>query len=462
METTCDIAIVGGGASGLAAAIAAARTASGAGRSVSVAVLEASERVGRSILKTGNGRCNFSNEHVADGRMLFDYHNAAFFREVLGTLCNQNAVSAGTEVEGLPDARIVGEQGGTRPDPVLDFFEGLGLEWRQEAEGRRYPLANKASVVLDVLRAEAARLGVKEACGCPVRAVEPPREEGALFTLCLEDGVFWRAKVVVVACGGEAIGRIELPSGASGGNGLEVDVAPLVALPASPVLGPLRCSDESCRLTRELDNIRVRCTVSLFRPQDASDSRELVLVRAEPGEMLFRAYGVSGICVFDLSRAAQPGDTLSIDLLDPLVPRIQARGYLERRRDQLLALYDSLDCARFLRGLVLPRVADVLLKYAGLQDGDALDDAALDSLESALTMLSLEVVGVGAPDQCQVRRGGLSVASFDPATMEACALPGLFACGEALDVDGPCGGYNLHWAWASGLVASMSAARAVR
>ena len=428
MNTTCDIAIVGGGAAGLAAAIVAAQAAHAAGKPLRVVVLEASDRVGRSILKTGNGRCNFTNQHIAEGPALADYRNADFVRAALDAL---NVVFP------EPDFN----------DPVLAFFEDLGLEWRQEEDGRRYPLSNKASTVLDVLRAEAARLGVEEVCEARVAAVEAPTEADKPFTLRLADGQFWRAGAAVVAAGGAAVERIDFVS----------PLSDLTINPAQPTLGPLAVTEADQAFTRELDNIRVRCCVSLFR-EESPGSNTLALVRAETGELLFRPYGVSGICVFNLSRLARPGDTVQINFLQ-MGDFDHSRIYIDSR---LAGLAEHLGQAptyeQFMRGLVLPRVADTLFKRAGL---NAQDTAVAEELFQMLCLCGFEVAGVGPADVCQVQRGGFVPEQFDSATMQALDQPGLFVVGEALDVDGPCGGYNLHWAWASGMLSGYAAAQQI-
>lgn len=412
------LAIVGGGAAGLAAAIAAGEQARESGTSLSITVFERDDRVGRSILATGNGRCNFSNHNIK----FFNYHNYEFVGQVVG------------RIGVAPD-----------DDAVHGFFASHGLAWREEPDGRQYPQANKASVVVDVLRASAAAVGVREACEREVLAIDPPREPGKPFTLRMADDVLERADAVIVACGGKASESLVAEG--------------LAFVPLQPVLGPLRCSAEDVKLTRELDNIRVRCTVSLVR--NAGDCDEVVAL--EHGELMFRKYGVSGICVYDLSRKAQPGDEISINFLPDLDPfdEGEVEGFLGARWDALSAQFGALSYGGFLRGLLLPRVFEALLKRHGLHADEACSRDAAVGLASLLTMFHLKVEGIADPDQCQVRRGGFDVAGFDPATMAARTIPGLFAAGEALDVDGPCGGYNLHWAWASGLIAGRCAAELV-
>ena len=407
------IAVIGGGASGLAAAIAAART--GAAR---VTVYEADERVGRSILATGNGRCNFSNARIDAGL----YWNGAFVGQVF------------CAAETLP-AQAVGGCAGA--NSVLRLFASCGLRWREEAQGRLLPATGKASTVLDVLRAAARAAGVREACGNAVCAVELPRREGSPFTLRMADGAFERADAVIVAAGGRHV--------------LDLLPADVEVVPFSPVLGPLKTE---VRPIRALDNIRVRCSVRL--------RRDGAVVAVERGEVLFRKYGVSGIAVFNLSRFARSGDALEIDLLTEalgLREGADAAVALAARRDALANVGMAATCCDVLRGAVLPLVAEALCEVAQVDEGAAPTDEALARIAHAGTAFALSVEGPGDVRQCQAHRGGIAVDALDPQTMALRRTPGLFAAGEAVDVDAPCGGYNLHWAWASGMVAGWSAAR---
>lgn len=408
------LAIVGGGAAGLAAAIAAGDCALETGLPLRIIVYERDDRVGRSILATGNGRCNFSNSNLLTG----GYYNAEFVEEVFAAL------------------------GETSADSVVHrFFEGCGLAWREEEDGRQYPRANKASVVVDVLRAAAACRGVVEACGREVSSIDPPRSPGKRFTLKMSDGVLERADAVVVACGGKAV------------SSLEAHGAPV--LRTRPVLGPLKVTPEYAGITRELDNIRVKCAVALERKRGARYER----VALESGELMFRKYGLSGICVFNLSRLAWPGDYLFVDLLQEACSG-QVEENLRLRWRHVAGRYgESLTYADFLRGLLLPRVSEALLKHAGIALDDSFSSECIPDLANLLTRFPFEVSGIADPEKCQVRRGGFDVAAFDPNTLGCRGVAGLHAAGEALDVDGPCGGYNLHWAWASGMAAGSSAAK---
>ena len=410
------LAIVGGGAAGLAAAIAAGERVRAIGAALDIVIYESDERVGRSILATGNGRCNFSNARL-DVRK---YYNAPFVGDAFDALNRRFGA-----------------------DYVHEFFASLGLAWREEPDGRQYPLANKASVVVDVLRAAAAEYGVREECDAHVSAIDPPHESGKLFTLRMRDGKFERADAVIVACGGRAIAALEAHE--------------IPHLPTRPVLGPLKVARDDIPFVRELDNIRVKCAVTLARKEGVVFTR----IMTESGELMFRKYGVSGICVFNLSRFAESGDVLRIDFLQ-VGGSDRAEELLRRRRELLAARFgEQVTYAMVLRGLFLPRVAEAVLKSSEIDPDATFSPFDAAPLARLLCAYPLEVAGIADPSISQVRRGGFAVDAIDPATMQARGLPGFFVAGEALDVDGPCGGYNLHWAWTSGLLAGASAADAL-
>lgn len=418
--------IIGGGSAGLAAAVAAADTLRTHGEragarddadAIEVTVCEADERVGRSILATGNGRCNFSNARI-DAEL---YRNAEFVGAALDELRDQAACD-GTFRDAVAHA-----------DPVHAFFADLGLVWREEGEGRLYPLANKAASVLEVLRAAARDTGVLEECGCEAVRIDVPAHASDRFHVRFADGAVRHADAVIVATGGRTA-RTLLP------EEFEVEEP-------RPVLGPLRTD---ARLVKALNNIRVRCAVSLASPDGETKAHEV-------GEVLFRDYGISGIVVFNLSRFAEEGDALCIDLL-PQTDAPTLESLLLERRARLLERAGTCTGDDVLRGMVLPAVGRGVLKAAGLQPEAPFGKRDAAALAGALKGLALEVRGVGEPRQCQVRRGGFAVEAFDPRSCASFAVPGLHVIGEALDVDAPCGGYNLHWAWASGMLAGRAAA----
>lgn len=377
----CDVCVIGGGASGLAAAVAAVEAGA------SVAVLERAVECGRTILATGNGRCNLMNSRLRGPAPAWERYNEP---EFVASVCGPNF-----------------------GDDALAFLEGCGLAWAEEDDGRLYPLSRQASSVREVLIARARRAGAVLA---PAREVTGVAADAGGWRVTFrgadagpgpEDGSLLARSVVLAAGGGEGLTRS----------------LGLACAPYEPVLCSLACAPENGSVDLgELDGRRAHVVARLLRGGAE--------VAREAGEVLFRPYGLSGIVVFDLSRLARRGDVVALDLTCGMAPS--------------LARELATDAGGSAAGVLDPRVAEAL------GGGTAALDIACD--------LRFVVSGPAEPERAQVTRGGLLVSQFNPATLEAHGVPGLFACGEALDVDGACGGFNLAWAWKSGLVAGHAAA----
>ncbi len=411
------IAVIGGGASGLVAALEAARAG------VQVDILEAADRVGKKILSTGNGRCNLSNANLlVKGYSAKDYNRSAFVQEAMSAL---------------------------PPQDVLQFFSDMGLLVYQADEGRIYPYSGKASSVLDVLRLSVREAGARERCGCGVSRVLPKggtTDEGAWLVRFDDDHS--ETFDAVIVCTGGAPGKDLLPKDVSMNR-------------PRPVLAALRCDT---RPIKGLSGIRVRARLYLDTdPQDLRDAwldivdspREDVALGPETyGEVLFRDYGISGIAAFDMSRYARPGETIYIDLVPDMSPQEKvdfiydaATAHPNRTATQVMA------------GMLPLRVARAVVLAAGLNpDEPIIAEQEAVVLAMASESFGLSYKGIADPKQAQVTRGGYDVSQFSAHTMECFAHPGLYVCGESLDIDGCCGGYNLHWAWTSGILAGRAAA----
>lgn len=426
-----DIAIIGGGASGLACAVACMQQVRlqahkqdcsnpslqsySDKRFPRIVVLESGKRIGASIMRSGNGRCNFSNANLEVSR----YHHADFVQKVFSAL------------EANPFA-----------PSVLEWFKQLGLVWKEApgTGGLLYPFSNKANSVLDVLRYAIDVNGIELCTSSTVQAIRTTHAEhsacsSARFTvigetaLTQDDSVPFAidAYQVVIASGGitpkTLFSEVKMPY---------VDPEPL--------LGPIQTT--SSVSLKNLDGIRMQTKLSI--PKRSFE---------EEGEVLFRDYGISGIVVFNASRYAQIGDTIVLDF----VPQcsMEELTALFKQRIELIGTRKPED---FLTGFVVARLAAVLLQNAGLDKVSQITKADAKKLAKACKEFPLTCQGIADERTCQVRRGGVQPSAVNSATLQINGYPGLFVLGEVLDVDGPCGGYNLHWAWTTGLLAGCALA----
>ncbi len=411
------IIVIGAGASGMMAAIAAARN------KAAVTVVDAMERAGKKILLTGNGRCNLTHmdEHPEDSCFGAD---RGWIRAVMRQF---------------------------PPAETRRFFAELGLP-TFEKNGYVYPVTGQASSVAAVLTAEMRRLGVKLKLS-----------EKILF-LEKEDRI-WKARTaswcyegdaVILACGSKAA-----PKTGSDGSGYELArMTGHRIVPVSPALTPVICEGD---FFRSAAGVRCRAEVSLYPRGTDGKSRGQALHR-ERGELLWTNYGVSGILVFQLSRfissSRRPEKELILeaDLLpdlseDELFRTISARAEaLGRERISVL-----------FAGMLNEKLIPLILKNAELTGKDSCEKllrekGRIEALVHGIKHVLLIPKGTKSFDACQVCAGGVDTAQTDCRTLESRLRSGLYFAGEILDVDGLCGGYNLQWAWASGYTAGRAAA----
>ena len=403
------ILIVGGGAAGLAAAISAAKTARGA----QVVVLEGQDRLGKKILATGNGRCNLGNQRVLPAHY--------------ETRC--------------PDRlRILLKNMPAEATPR--FFEQCGLLCTPDEEGRLYPYCRQASMVLDVLRAALERAGVDVACSCEVAEVE--KGPGG-FSVRTRDGRAFSAACVVLAAGGQAGPQF-------GTDGSAFALARMLGHSVAepyPCLVPLRCAG----FPVGLKGVRANCALSLYL-----DGR---CAGTERGEVQFAEYGLSGIPAMQLSCLLGPGVKkagTSVDFFPEMAFPV-LRGMLEQRCAS--GMFASLET--LLLGLVAKKLGHAILKSCGLQPlsraPGSLSRREVNALASALKNWRFAVEGTLPWTQAQVTGGGVPLAEVKTEGCASLRCPGLYLSGEVLDAAGDCGGFNLQWAWATGIAAGRAAAR---
>ena len=421
-STARDIVIVGGGAAGLTAGIAAARAMKGQG---SVLILEHGQRVGKKLLSTGNGRCNLTNVHAS----VENYHGASsgFISSILGQFS---------------------------PQDTMRYFASLGLLCREEEDGRVYPYSGQAAAVLDLLRGELALLGVQELCDCNLISIKR-HQQG--FLLTTNTGELYTRKLIM-ATGGKA-----LPSSGSDGSGYAfMQSLHHTVTPVFPALVQIKTDAAA---VRSLKGLRCQGSITLLADGKAR--------RTENGEIQFTESGLSGICTFQLSRMVSEyflcktihgTPCKKIELVLDLMPEYEEDRVCEMVRERVKLLTET-TLENFLVGILNKRIGQAMLKAAGfsslsVQSRD-LTDAALSTIAHTIKGWRFMPTGTMPWNHAQITAGGVTANEFSPKTLESINTPGLYAAGELLDVDGDCGGYNLQWAWSSGYVAGTSAAAAL-
>ena len=398
-----DVGIIGAGPSGLAAAIAAGRDGE------SVILLEKMGQVGKRLLSTGNGRCNLMNLHPSPYT-----GDSAFAEAVMGS------------------------------DPVAEltaFWDSLGLYLRYDSEGRGYPCTFMAATVMEVLKAELKRLNVEIRTGAAVQHLEKVQHD---FLLRHENGTSISTGRVIVATGGTAQPKL-------GGNDSAWSWLKQMGhemIPARPALVPLRTD---ARSIGGLAGMRVKCQISLER-----DGKPL---HEERGELLFTERGISGICVMQCSRFLPPdGKALCrVNLVPDLFPDRRAVYEELIRRQQAMPEAEPVS---LLLGLCASKIGYAVCKQAGLalrgEKAAELSAAQIESMAGALTGYRIQVSGPEGMDRAQVMSGGVDCVCIRPDNMESLLCSGLHITGELLNVDGDCGGYNLMFAFLSGLRAGKN------
>lgn len=379
------------------AALAASRNVAGD----EILILEKNDRVGKKLLATGNGRCNLSNAH-----------------------CNWQGYG-GVNSEFAKEALIE-----MSPEATLDLFEGIGLMTREEEDGRIYPYSGHGASVRDALEAGLISAHVDRAVGKTAVALE---KDVAGFLIQTSDGGIYKGKHVVITTGGKAGSQ----HGSTGdGYDFAKGVGHTLVRPL-PALVQMRTENP---VFQNLKGVRAEGTVTL--------EIKGKLVAKEEGEIQFTAEGLSGICIFDLSRFYDPSLGHTFVLVDffPEYSEDTLRDILVKRK-KILQNRRNLT---ILDGMLHPKLASVLLDKGK-------DDPIF--LSKVLKNWRVEISATKGWPDAQVTAGGVSCSEIDSSTMESKLLPGLYFAGEVLDVDGRCGGWNLQWAWSSGYLAGRNAAK---
>ncbi len=405
----------------------------------SVLIIERNEELGRKLLATGNGRCNFTNLQATAE----DYGEAAPF--------------VASVFQQMPPARL------------CQLFASFGIVSREEAEGRVYPYSGQGSAVCSQLKRQLQQRQVNVRCG--VSAVQVEAEESA-FLLQLSDGGIVRSSNLILASGGKAGGQY----GCQGDGYRFLRSLQHVVNKPHPALIALQCrvpaQSGAEPWPSEWKGVRAQAGVSLWRfPADAGEFDKGIsfgqaqLVAEDKGEVQLTATGLSGICIFNLSRYV----IYSVPLAEGRREQyLVALDFLPQHSQEqadalLLAQAEALreePAEVLLLSIVHQRLIAGILRQVNIAPDERLEgvgEKRLLLLSRLLKRWCALVEGTKGWNDAQVTAGGADCVQFNPQTMQSRLIPGLYLCGELFDVDGRCGGYNLQWAFASGYAAGCSA-----
>ena len=380
-----------------------------------VTILEKNPRVGKKILATGNGRCNFTN--INADVTYYHGNNPKFTYSALSNFT---------------------------VDDTIRFFEKLGIAHKVEDFGKIFPMSDQASSVLDVFLYELNQLGVNIVCDADVKDI---RKNGK-FLIGLEDGKVYKGDRVIITTGGKA-----MPSSGSDGSGYDlaaklghtiIDIFP--ALVQLKLEGPF---------FKHLDGVKLVGIAEIIHNNKS--------VAKDRGDILFTNYGVSGPPILQISRKA--GELLNAGqeaylkttIMDMML-KDELRTFLKKRWQ----INSSKPLDFSLVGLINKRLIPVVLMEADIDDAGrpvaSLSAKEQERIIDILTDWRFKIRGTRSWPSAQVTAGGVDTREINQDTMESKLVEGLFFAGEIIDIDGQCGGFNLQWAWSSGFIAGRSAA----
>lgn len=411
----CTVGIVGGGAAGMMAAITAAR------QGAAVTLMEGNDRLGKKILVTGNGKCNLGNENLEPE----EYYTGCpdFLERCLEQFSTQDAIS---------------------------FFRRIGLMVKSK-NGYLYPACGQASAVLDVLRFEVRALGVQVITNCKIQRIEVAYPQNGI-RLWDSGGRSYEFHRVILACGGRAA-----PKTGSDGSGYRLARQLGHGLiPTVPALVQLKCREE---YFKSVAGVRAEARLEVMTGGKC--------VAAERGELQLTETGISGIPVFQLSRvvnyitAGGRDRTKEVEVVVDFLPDAGGEPCERLMAGRSLLLQEGRSVEEFFTGMLHKKLMQLFIRLSGLKPSEPAASADREKLHRVLELCRhwrIHVTGSASYESAQVCAGGIPL---DEVTqdLESKKARGVYFAGELLDVDGKCGGYNLHWAWCSGYLAGRAAAR---
>jgi len=402
-----EIAVIGGGASGMIVAITARKSGK------EVVILERKDRILKKVLITGNGRCNITNVNA---------NISNYFGKNISSV--ENILNS------------------FNPQDTMDFFNGLGIICNEENRGKVYPLSGQASSVVDALRFEAERLGVRIETEFYVRKIE---KEGFKFKIYSEERKKIEAGRVIIAAGGQSY-----PELGSNGSGFELakELGHSVTR-LSPSIVQLKTEKHQ---VKGLQGIKTDAAVTAY-----GDNKKICTY---DGELLFTDYGISGNVVFNISfvMPLYKNVEFEIDFMEKFDYNELYEMLKERKK-----MMSHLTMENYFNGMINKKLGQFLSKVSGIEKLSKpvkdLNDSEIRKLCTVLKKYRIKILDTTGFKNAQVTAGGVSLDEVNSETLESKIVKGLYFSGEVLDVYGECGGFNLQWAWASGYIAGKNAAK---
>ena len=396
-----DLVVIGAGASGMMAAITAAR------ENKKVCIIEKLDKAGKKLLATGNGKCNFTNENI---HVDCFHGDKAFINYVL----DQFSV-----------------------EDCLHFFRSIGV-YQKNKNGYYYPNSEQASSVVNALVYELERLSVKISYETIVKEIDSKENEVCVWT---NKGLFSGKRLVI------ATGLLAAPK--LGSDGSLFDVIKGLGHRFRPVL-PALCGFYCKGMKfKQVSGVRAQGTVAAYINGE--------FCAEDTGEIQFTDYGLSGIPVFQISRCLSKGlyEKKKVEIKLNLLPDFK-QEQLEKEINYRYSLCASMPVSVLLNGLINQKLADMILEKAGIDKNiytTSISKHELSKIVALLQEITVLVTNYRDFEFAQVCTGGIPVSDINSKTLESRLVPNVYFTGEILDVDGICGGYNLHFAWATGYIA---------
>lgn len=397
-----DVIVIGGGASGMMAAITAA------GRGKKTVILEHTDRLGKKILMTGNGKCNYSN--TFQDVSCYRTSDNEFTKNVLKRFSQKDAT---------------------------EFFRKNGILTKNR-NGYLYPNSGQASVINDVLRFKCENCGVHIIYNAECTEIIKIGDNFSLKYIDKEIGErnYITCRSLIISTGSKAYRK----TGSDGSGYKLIKSLGHSIIKPLPALTPLHCSE---KYFKSLKGVRCDGTVSLY-----IDNK---FTAQDKGEIQLTDYGISGIPVFQISRYA----SIALDKGKKVTAALDFLPDMEKEEIAVMLNYDnSLKMGEKLNGLVNKKLSAAILKNADISPDS--ESFSTERIVKLLKSTKVNIISTGNFEQAQVCTGGASLDEIDSSTMKSKIVKNLFITGEVMDTDGICGGYNLQWAWSTGYIAGES------